>query len=573
MFWHLNHLRYRAEARLVDETMVLYPFGRMYWNVSDRQCGSFGDGILKDLTLTDCSEDEFTCDDGTCQPLKHRCDLKGDCADRSDEVNCTKVVMPEDYEKDLAPKHTRNGERVLDPLPVYLGVDILSFDTVDTVEMMIGVIFKLNVTWKERRVDYLNLRDDFYQNLIPDSEKSLMWIPEIGFYNAKTGPLEKDDHDALMVRKERPPKPFDNSRAREDYVYEGYENSLIYNRRFYAEYHCLFHLENFPFDVQVCEMIFKMRTATKKFVELRDGGLKYKGEKNLIEFNVANYTMINGSTSSTRSEMSIQIVFSRNYVYHLGQSYMQSLLLGVLAYCTFWIDISDFIDRFMGSLTCLLVLASLMSSVTQSLPKTSYYKVSVMILMSFCLSFTFGYIFQIIDFWLLYFLLSTSLNIAMHIMIDRIYQREKLLQATVDQLMRLKKPASKSPEKRAKQKTNPGKTYGSMTEQLFLEASKSDSEDKIRRRRETRFAKTTSITPKRISAYHGQDGADIKAKEGVKNIKLCGWFSGPWTAERLNDFQKALFPLLFLVFLIIYSTAAYQGVPDPAKVKSMETDG
>ena len=59
-----------------------------------------------------------------------------------------------------------------------------------------------------------------------------MWIPEIGFNNAKTGPLVKDDHSALMVRRDKLPKSFDPSRSREDFVYEGFDNSLMYLRRY-----------------------------------------------------------------------------------------------------------------------------------------------------------------------------------------------------------------------------------------------------------------------------------------------------------------------------------------------------
>ena len=62
------------------------------------------------------------------------------------------------------------------------------------------VMMRVNITWKDRRVDYLNIRDDIYQNLLPEEESAKMWIPEIGFYNAKTGKLEKDEHYALMIR-------------------------------------------------------------------------------------------------------------------------------------------------------------------------------------------------------------------------------------------------------------------------------------------------------------------------------------------------------------------------------------
>ena len=40
---------------------------------------------------------------------------------------------------------------------------------------------RVNITWRDRRVDYLNIRDDIYQNLVPEDEASRMWIPEIGF--------------------------------------------------------------------------------------------------------------------------------------------------------------------------------------------------------------------------------------------------------------------------------------------------------------------------------------------------------------------------------------------------------
>ena len=272
-------------------------------------------------------------------------------------------------------------------------------------------------------MDFLNLRDDIYQNLVPDDEASQMWIPEIGFYNAKTGKLSADEHEAVMLRRDSNPDRFDPSRAREDYVYQGYKNSIMYLRRFYAEYHCTFNLRFFPFDEQICKMEFKARTVTRQYLELLPGRLLYKGPEILVEFVVSNVTMQMGRQNVTRSEIQIIINLARQYTYHLSQSFFQSWLLGFLAYLTFWIDIQDFTDRFMGSLTALLVLASLMSTLTESLPKTSYFKVSNSIEKS--KYFNGNFFVKVIDFWLLFWLISTSANIAVHILVDRFHQSEQ----------------------------------------------------------------------------------------------------------------------------------------------------
>lgn len=72
------------------------PVGRKKWTINDRYCGG---QTTKLLTLTKCSEDEFTCNDGSCQPLSTRCDLKPDCEDNSDEKLCKKVVIDGEYFK------------------------------------------------------------------------------------------------------------------------------------------------------------------------------------------------------------------------------------------------------------------------------------------------------------------------------------------------------------------------------------------------------------------------------------------------------------------------------------------
>jgi hypothetical protein len=64
--------------------------------------------------------------------------------------------------------------------------------------------------------------------------------------------------------------------------------------RFYAEYHCAFDLKYFPFDIQNCSMIFKMRTATHTKVRFFPLDLVYSGPMDMLEFSLTNYTLEEG---------------------------------------------------------------------------------------------------------------------------------------------------------------------------------------------------------------------------------------------------------------------------------------
>lgn len=69
------------------------PLGRKRWVSYDQFCDQ-AEGVQIQLTLTKCNENEFTCDDGSCQALDFRCDMKPDCEDKSDENFCNTITIP-----------------------------------------------------------------------------------------------------------------------------------------------------------------------------------------------------------------------------------------------------------------------------------------------------------------------------------------------------------------------------------------------------------------------------------------------------------------------------------------------
>ena len=79
-------------------------------------------------------------------------------------------------------------------------------------------------------------------------------------------------------------------------------------------------------------------------------------------------------------------------------AFLPTFLLWLLGYSTLLIKIEDFQDRFMGTVTALLVLAALLSSISMSLPRTSYFKY--------------------IDIWFLWYLANIFIIIVYHIILD-----------------------------------------------------------------------------------------------------------------------------------------------------------
>ena len=57
-------------------------------------CGS---GYMRNMTLTPCTDDQFTCQDGSCISMKERCDSRVQCGDGSDEKACTLVSLDPGY--------------------------------------------------------------------------------------------------------------------------------------------------------------------------------------------------------------------------------------------------------------------------------------------------------------------------------------------------------------------------------------------------------------------------------------------------------------------------------------------
>ena len=90
--------------------------------------------------------------------------------------------------------------------------------------------------------------------------------------------------------------------------------------------------------------------------------------------------------------------FKRLYVDHLMTTFFQTFILWLLAYLTLFIPIENLNERFMGAVTALLVLASLLGSMENDLPKSSQM--------------------NLIDYWFLWYIINIFFIIILHVILE-----------------------------------------------------------------------------------------------------------------------------------------------------------
>ena len=81
----------------------LTPMGKRLWKISSSVCNR-GLDEERELLLSSCSSGQFTCTNGVCVDIVHRCDGVKQCKDQSDEENCKLVKFDrKKYLKDKPP--------------------------------------------------------------------------------------------------------------------------------------------------------------------------------------------------------------------------------------------------------------------------------------------------------------------------------------------------------------------------------------------------------------------------------------------------------------------------------------
>ena len=123
-----------------------------------------------------------------------------------------------------------------------------------TFQMYFLLKFDVWLRWKDSRLQYQDLDEDHYQNILSEKEISQIWTPILVFENSYEGQLLKFDPSTseIMVKANGDPIEAPISQLAEGKVSNASETDLRWLSFHIKKFKCAFDLYYLPFDLQTC---------------------------------------------------------------------------------------------------------------------------------------------------------------------------------------------------------------------------------------------------------------------------------------------------------------------------------
>ncbi|KAK7505254.1 hypothetical protein BaRGS_00003416, partial [Batillaria attramentaria] len=327
--------------------------------------------------------------------------------------------IPPDFEEDY-------------PTDVTIQIFVLSFDTVTESSMDYSVTIFLRVHWEDKRLKWgdANLpspdRDDCKtayssnanaeassfppprttpsndtrdggngeDDAVPDDSRCEVlerlevgtkmmediWLPDLYFVNDKEAKI----HDVTMANR----------------MLHIYRNGTIStSTRISMTLSCDMYLERYPHDEQTCSMFLGSYSYSKDNVEfqwhdtpiiIREGVTLPRFQVSLGQVGDCNFqfnqgSIIMGNYTCIRADFHLV----RQFGYYIAQVYVPSVLIVMLSWVSFWIDLDAIPARVSLGLLTVLTMTTQSTGEKSSLPRVSYLK-AIDVWMAGCLVFVFA---------------------------------------------------------------------------------------------------------------------------------------------------------------------------------------
>ena len=246
--------------------------------------------------------------------------------------------------------------------------------------------FILSFEWKDERLEYQNLQEDYNKNQLNEEAKNRVWLPRPTFTNtAGNEQVILDIRSQLFIKSQGSFIYAEEEITDETRVYKGNENPIFYTRSYSVYFLCDYDLRLYPFDTQTCTIVLDLPVFEQSLVELVSTEIKMEGKTELLKYDVKNWTMNN-----TKSGIVMKIIFGRKILSQVLTTYLPTILLVLIIHSTnFFRDFffeavvtvnltgevrPKSVFLFQIFILGMLVLTTMFVSVAGSLPQTSNVK-------------------------------------------------------------------------------------------------------------------------------------------------------------------------------------------------------
>ncbi|XP_059471439.1 glycine receptor subunit alpha-2-like [Neocloeon triangulifer] len=260
------------------------------------------------------------------------------------------------------------------PTEVQCDIYIRSFGSINPSTMDYQVDLYLQQTWVDSRLKNKHLTRAM--DLNDPNLVQRIWKPEVFFANAKHAEFQYVTVPNVLIR-------------------VAPDGKILYMLRLKLTFSCMMDLYKFPLDDQICSMeIASFSKTTSELVLKWDETSPvrmYQGLK-LPQFRIRSVKASHCKEEFHIGEYSCLVAefhMQRAIGYHLVQSYLPSILVVVISWVSFWLDVEAIPARVTLGVTTLLTISSKASGIQAGLPQVSYVK-AMDVWMGMCTTFVFS---------------------------------------------------------------------------------------------------------------------------------------------------------------------------------------
>ncbi|CAH8625742.1 unnamed protein product [Schistosoma rodhaini] len=274
--------------------------------------------------------------------------------------------------------HERPNENSQDPTIVSVFIHIIDISSSNVVQMEYTINCYLRQQWYDPRLswDTNTLLSNNIKELLLNQQKNQLWLPDLFFRNGKSGFLHDMSQPNYLLRVKS-------------------NGQVLYSQKITMTLSCQMYLRKFPMDKQECTVNIGSYGYTidqLKFIWHHDKPVTISNNLQLLEFESPHgaYTLDctkNGTTNTgTYSCLLLIIPLRRLIGSYIVTTYIPEVLIVMVSWLGFWIDIKAVPARVTLGLLTLLGLLTESSSVSSQLPKVTYLK-AIDVWLTVCLLF------------------------------------------------------------------------------------------------------------------------------------------------------------------------------------------